>query len=216
VVDQETQQPRTRVYDLSVGKYDLTVDVGPSFNTKREEAANQMIEMIRAYPAIAPLIGDLLAKNLDWPGADEIAERLKAMLPPQLQGKDPRIEQMAQQLTQLGQALQQSQAQLEGMKQDRSIEMVKVQIDKAKVDLEARKIANDERKTDIDAANAETNRAKALIGKDGVPITPETIQALVMTTMAQVLNSPDLLQPPQPQPAPMVAAEPADQFRFGA
>lgn len=221
VVDQETKQPRTRVYDLSVGKYDLTVDVGPSFNTKREEAANQMIEMIRAYPAIAPLIGDLLAKNLDWPGADEIAERLKAMLPPQLQGKDPRIEQMAQQLTQLGQALQQSQAQIKGMEQDRSIEVAKVQIERGKLELERKKagfqVQNDTRQTDIDAMNAETTRAKAVIGPKGVGLglTPE-IQALVMDTMAQALNSPDLLQPPQPQPAPMVAAEPADQFRFGA
>ena len=221
VVDPETQAPRTRVYDLSVGKYDLTVDVGPSFNTKREEAANQMIEMIRAYPAIAPLIGDLLAKNLDWPGADEIAERLKAMLPPQLQGKDPRIEQMAQQLTQLGQALQQSQAQLEGMKQDRSIEVAKVQIDQGKLALERQKFLaqtqDATRQTDIDAQNAETNRTKVIVGSKGVGLglTPE-IQALVMDTMAQALNSPDLLQPPQPQPAPMVAAEPADQFRFGA
>ena len=41
-----------------------------------------MTEMIRAYPQIAPLIGDLLAKNLDWPHADEIGRRLAAMLPP--------------------------------------------------------------------------------------------------------------------------------------
>jgi hypothetical protein len=75
------------VYDLSAGKYDLTVEAGPSFTTRREEAANQMIELIRAFPQAAPVLGDLLAKNLDWPGADEIAERLKALLPPQLQGQ---------------------------------------------------------------------------------------------------------------------------------
>jgi hypothetical protein len=44
-----------------------------------------MMELIQALPAAAPLIGDLLAKNLDWPGADEIAERLHVLLPPQLQ-----------------------------------------------------------------------------------------------------------------------------------
>jgi hypothetical protein len=60
---------------------------GPSFTSRREEAATQMIELIRAYPPAAPLIGDLLAKNLDWPGADEIAKRLKAMLPAQIQGE---------------------------------------------------------------------------------------------------------------------------------
>jgi hypothetical protein len=81
--DQAQQmQGLIRIYDLTTGKYDVTCEAGPSFTTKREEAAAQMVEFIRAYPNAAPLIGDLLAKNLDWPGADDIAERLKAMLPP--------------------------------------------------------------------------------------------------------------------------------------
>lgn len=65
-----------RVFDLGAGRYDLTVRAGPSFASRREEAASQMIELIRAFPPAAPLIGDLLAKNLDWPGADEVAHRL--------------------------------------------------------------------------------------------------------------------------------------------
>jgi hypothetical protein len=70
-----------KIYDLSVGRYDLTVSAGPSFTSRREEAASQMIELIRAYPPAAPLIGDLLAKNLDWPGADEVAKRLATLNP---------------------------------------------------------------------------------------------------------------------------------------
>lgn len=90
----ETGQAIARIHDFQTGRYDLAVTSGPSFTTKREEAAAQMIELIRAYPAAAPIIGDLLAKNLDWPGADEIAERLKKMLEMeqqqgQAQGKDP-------------------------------------------------------------------------------------------------------------------------------
>jgi hypothetical protein len=42
-----------RIYDLTVGRYDLTVEAGPSFTSRREEAANQMIELIQAYPAAA-------------------------------------------------------------------------------------------------------------------------------------------------------------------
>lgn len=67
------------IYALDVGSYDLTVTVGPSFNSRREEAATQMMELIRAYPAAAPVIGDILVKNLDWQGADEIAERLAGL-----------------------------------------------------------------------------------------------------------------------------------------
>ena len=60
-----------------------------------------MMEMVRSFPQAAPLIGDLIAKNLDWPGADEIAQRLSAMLPPAAQGKNPQVEQMNQQLMQM-------------------------------------------------------------------------------------------------------------------
>ena len=74
-----------KLYDLTAGKYDITVKAGPSFTTQREEAANQMVELLRAFPAAAPVIGDLLAKNLDWPGAEQIADRLKLLLPPQIQ-----------------------------------------------------------------------------------------------------------------------------------
>jgi hypothetical protein len=72
-------------FDMTAGKYDLTVESGPSFTTKREEAANQMLELIRAFPQAAPVLGDLLAKNLDWPGADQIAQRLQALLPAVIQ-----------------------------------------------------------------------------------------------------------------------------------
>lgn len=67
------------LYDLTVGKYDVTVETGPSYTTQREEAANQMMELLRVFPEAAPVIGDLVAKNLDWPGADEIAQRLQAL-----------------------------------------------------------------------------------------------------------------------------------------
>lgn len=77
-----------RMHDLTAGKYDLVVKAGPSFTTKREEAANQMIELLRSFPQAAPYVGDLLAQNLDWPGAEEIAKRLKVLLPPEIQRLD--------------------------------------------------------------------------------------------------------------------------------
>ncbi|MTJ81743.1 MAG: hypothetical protein F8N37_12095 [Telmatospirillum sp.] len=82
------------LYDLTVGKYDVVVDAGPSYETRREEAAAQMIELLQAYPQAAPAIADLLVKNLDWPGADEIAQRLQALA--QQQQPDPQAAQQAQ------------------------------------------------------------------------------------------------------------------------
>jgi hypothetical protein len=70
-IGQPTINPQgiERIYDLTVGKYDVTVESGASFTTKREEAANQMLEFMRIMPQSAPMIADLLAKNLDWAGA---------------------------------------------------------------------------------------------------------------------------------------------------
>ncbi len=129
-----------KIYDLGAGKYDLTVRSGPSFTSRREEAATQMIELIRAYPPAAPMIGDLLAKNLDWPGADEIAGRLAAMLPAPIKGASPEVEQAKLQMGKLAQALQAANAKIAALEQDRAIEA---------------------RKLEIDAFEAETNRMRA-------------------------------------------------------
>lgn len=128
--------PDLRLYDLAVGKYDLTVEAGPSFTTRREEAANQMIQLIQAFPEAAPVLGDLLAKNLDWPGADEIAERLKTLLPPQLQqgaqgapaGPNPQV-----------QALQQ---QLAALQADKTLQSRKLDIDQYRAETERMQTVN--------------------------------------------------------------------------
>lgn len=122
--DQDPQmQGLLKVFDLSVGKYDVTVEVGPSFTTRREEAANQMLELIRVLPAAAPLIADLLAKNLDWPGSDEIAKRFQVMLPPQIQGQNPQVSHLMQQLQEQHGMAQQAVSQLKQMLADKSQDM---------------------------------------------------------------------------------------------
>ena len=88
------------VNDLSFGRYDVVVESGPSYATQRTEAANSMVAFIQAMPSAAPLVADLIAKNMDWPGAEEIAQRLRTMLPQQLQdnsGLPPEIQQMIDQ-----------------------------------------------------------------------------------------------------------------------
>jgi len=126
-----------KIYNLTTGKYDVTCEAGPSYNTQRQEAAEQMTEFVRAFPQAAPLIGDLLAKNMDWPGADDIAERLKLMLPPQIQEKEnpippqvqQHIQQQEQQLQQMHQMLQQAGQKVQQLESDKQSEQAKVQID---------------------------------------------------------------------------------------
>lgn len=64
------------------GQYSCTVITGPSYATQRSETAASMLDFMRAYPAAAPLMGDMIVKNLDWEGADQLSNRLKTQLPP--------------------------------------------------------------------------------------------------------------------------------------
>jgi len=172
---EERAEDIERIYDLGLGKYDLTVTAGPSFTSRREEAATQMIELMRAYPAAAPIMGDLLAKNLDWPGADEIAERFKALLPQQVQGENPEAQAAAAQIKKLAELLGEAKAKLQAMESDHSI---------------------DARKVEIDAFNAETGRMKAIAPK-GVEYDPMQMAPVVMTSLLHILQSPDILEAAQ-------------------
>ena len=151
-----------RIYDLTTGRYDVTVTAGPSFTSRREEAATQMIELIRAYPDAAPMIGDLLAKNLDWPGADEIAERLKKMLPAQLQGESPEAQKAQADMQKMAELIKQLQGQLEAAKADQAVKAREVEIkafeaetDRMKVQGDLARAAQDDRIAQLEAVIAQ-------------------------------------------------------------
>lgn len=70
--------------DLSTGRFDIRVTIGPNFATKRFEAASMMMEFVKAFPQAAPLVADLVAAMQDWPKSDEMAKRLRHTVPPQI------------------------------------------------------------------------------------------------------------------------------------
>jgi hypothetical protein len=84
-VDAEGMPTTTRVNDMASGKYDVTVTVGPSFSTMRQEAAEVYGELGAKNPALMQVAGDLVFKSLDYPYADEIAKRWQTILPPPIQ-----------------------------------------------------------------------------------------------------------------------------------
>lgn len=188
---QETVDGLTRIYDVTTGKYDVTCEAGPSFSTKREEAAAQMVELGRMFPPMMQVAGDLLVKNLDWPGADDIADRLKAMLPPQLQGQSPQVMQMRQQMQQMDQMAKQAVGQL-----NQQIAQLQQQLQQEKShDAQAMLQADiDRKKLEIDEYNAVTNRMKVT----APAMTPQDIQLLVVQTVRQALEAPQTEQQPPP------------------
>ena len=118
--------------DVTVGLYDVVMDTGPGYNSKREAAVEAMTPILARDPNLMGQIGDLWFRNQDFPGADVIADRLatlnplaqideKSDIPPQAQMM---IKQSQEQVKQLEQQLQQMQlllknrADVEQMKQD--------------------------------------------------------------------------------------------------
>jgi len=138
------------IYNFSVGKYDVVVNTGPSYATKRMEAAESQMQLVQADPTLMQVAGDLIISNMDWPGADEIAKRKKLALPPAIlqainkdeQGEGqqvpPEIEQqmneMADQVEHLSQELQMYREKAEGVEEKLEIERFNAQTKRLEVE----------------------------------------------------------------------------------
>ena len=62
----------------------VRVIMGPSYASRRQEAVSQLTQLIQAMPQLGQISGDIIARNMDVEGAEELAQRAKALLPPQL------------------------------------------------------------------------------------------------------------------------------------
>ena len=129
------------IYNPNIGKYDVTTTVGPSYNTKRMEAAATFVEMSKgaADPASAAVLRYLVMRNSDSAGADEAAKLLKSLLPPQaLQAMDsqgpipPKVQaamaQMQQQIAAMQEKGQELMQENEQLKSGAQADMAKVQV----------------------------------------------------------------------------------------
>jgi hypothetical protein len=142
--DPETGEIRV-ANDLTRGKYDLTVTTGPSFSTQRQEAAEVYSQIGQAMPQLWGVAGDYMMQAMDLPYSQQIAERLKALLPPQIQqqmgeGKPmpPEVMAVMQQAEQAMAMVQQQtqlvQAAAQEVEQSKAESEAKTTKDKAAVD----------------------------------------------------------------------------------
>lgn len=98
-----------KFYDLTVGMYDVYIDAGPAFATRRREAVDALLSWNQTFPQLSQIGGDLVASAMDWSGSRELSMRLKKMLPPEINGGNIN----PQQLMQENEALKQELAQLQ-------------------------------------------------------------------------------------------------------
>ena len=165
-----------KIYNPSVGKYDVMVTTGPSYMTKRQEALESMGQLLQGNPQLWAVAGDLFIKNMDWPGAQEMAKRFAKTIDPKLMDdgdKDPALQAAEQQM----QAMAKEMEQMHGMLQNvsKSIEMK---------DIEIKENANL-----IKAFDAETKRIAAVQAS----MSPEQIQDIVLGTVHGMITSGDLI-----------------------
>ncbi len=125
------------VVNPAVGRYDVRAVVGPAFQTRQQEAAAEIGEMVNGNPQLMAILGDLWVKLRNFPDADKISRRLKAMLPPQVQQAEsqeegapqipPQVEaalqQAGQEIQQLRQALQEAQSGMQAKQLDAQVSM---------------------------------------------------------------------------------------------
>ncbi len=181
IVDQQGNVVE-KIYNPSVGTYDVMVTTGPSFMTKRQEALEAMSTILQSNPQLWAVAGDLFIKNMDWPGAQEMADRFRKTMDPKIlasNDKSPELQAAEQQIEALQQETQMMHKMLLQVKD--SMEAQELNIKEMTADANAR----------VAAYNAETNRIKAVSGA----LTPEQMQDIVLGTIHGMIQSGDLLAP---------------------
>jgi hypothetical protein len=115
---QDAQGVYTIMHDMTVGEYDVVMDTGPGYNSKRQEAVESMVNMLKVDPALMQQAGDLIFRNMDFPGADIIADRLAAANPmAQIDDKSPVPPKVQMQLKANQAQMQQMQQAIQKMQQ---------------------------------------------------------------------------------------------------
>jgi hypothetical protein len=164
--------PNVKAYDLGKGKYTVSVSVGKSFQTRLQEGASEIGQILQAAPQLMPMIGPTYFKFRDFPGAKEIAELLKKVREQQFPGlgsddkQQPSPEQMQAQVQGMGQQMQQMKQMLEQATMKLETEQAKQQAQIMKAQLDAQSSMqkaqlDSDTKLRISAADNETKLALA-------------------------------------------------------
>jgi hypothetical protein len=115
-----TKNGQTKMHDIkSATSYDVVIDTGPTFATKKAEQADSMLKFAAVEPQLMPVLADLLVGNMDWDSAGTIKDRIQlfqsqtmpwlhAAQNGQMPNMDPKTRVMFQQLQQQNQQLQQA------------------------------------------------------------------------------------------------------------
>jgi hypothetical protein len=168
-VDEQSGLPVT-LNDLTIGAYEVQIEMGPSFSTQREEARDGMQALMQALgPQSAMLFTDLFAKMQDWPLADKIAKRAHALLPPPIQaleaqesGEPPPQIPPAPPSPEMQLQMAQHQMEQERLQQETQFKSAQLQLDQQKIEAEMRKAEMELEKARMDHTAAMASHAASV------------------------------------------------------
>ena len=124
---QDSQGQPQEALMLGKGSYDVVVSSGPAFETQRMEVSDKLGTMLAAIPDHAPYFLDIWAGSLDFPGSQDLANRLRTLVPPEAlqatEGQKPeqQVAMLQNQVQQVTQQLQGLQQQLQESKQTEQV-----------------------------------------------------------------------------------------------
>jgi len=165
-----------KIYNPGVGTYDVCVTTGPSYMTKRQESMEAMSQLLQGNPQLWAVAGDLFIKNMDWPGAQEMAKRFAKTIDPKLLSDaddDP--------------ALAAAQQQIEAMQQE--MEQMSNALMSVQDSMDAKTIKVKEFEATVKAFDAETKRLAMVQAS----MSPDQIQDIVLGTIHGMITSGDLI-----------------------
>lgn len=180
-----------KIYNPNVGKYHVRATTGPSYVTKRQETQAAMGEVLSANPDLWKIAGDLFVKNMDWPGAQEMAKRLKLAIDPKLLAGDDQSPE-----------LQAAQAQIQGMAHE--MEAMHQMLISVQHSFEARDADRADYEAQVKAFDAITKRLTAIESQ----MNPDQIQQIVLGTVHSMIDAGDLLADPPQDDSGGLAAPP--------
>lgn len=177
-VNETKRDPQTGqlvvINDLARGRYDVAVTIGPSYSTQRQEAAEVFTEIASRDPNFMPVAGDLMFKSMDVPLADQIAERYRMALLPQIQKQlaeegqqDPQVmaamaqvEQAMQMVDQKGQLVQAAEQELKELQAQAQGDQAQAKLAQASLKSEEAKLDN--MRKDLERAEQSLEDAKQM------------------------------------------------------
>jgi hypothetical protein len=193
-VEKPDEENTTEVtWNPRIGRFEVEAEAGPSYQTQREWTAESLGQLLAQNKDLWQVVGDFYAQNLDFPGAEEMAERIRRTMNPAVLGKGPspgeqkmqgEMQNMQRLLQSLMDTLAQKQRELDNKDEEIAIK-AEAEVTR-RMDAESRRIK--------EAGNAQANFASAGLEPD--------IRNIMADATAEAMND-DLaatLEARKPQP----------------